>query len=279
MSGENQNPKHHTSDIDSQSNVDQDRPSFAVCLDKTGDSECKYHQELAAIESKLAEVMRKIKHNPVEHLLEEYASLKHQRDSATAIIGVSEYRDFTVGATSINNELTNKMKLLLTKQIDKMPIEEIDWKSYVKAATNFTNAQSYGSKVESVYRRKNNFDKVSPALEKGDALDTERNAYIEIKFTVVANPSYQYDIVQIRPHHSVSEYHVVTYDKDKDLTELYVLSKSDMAQELKLTGYQLAHGTESSKSSLKNPEYAIRFRQGSDIHKRWKRYKRPVNWQ
>lgn len=250
--------------------------SIDVC--KKVKTVCKYHLELSQVVSELDICRKAIINEPSEALLRAYVNLNIRERMLSSIIAVAEYKDLKIGVRNINIDLNNEMKTLLTKQIDKLPIDSIDWTSYVKAATNFTTAQSYGAKVESIYIRKKGYEKVNPSEEKGDVFDAKTNKYIEVKFTVVSHPAYQYDIVQIRQHHKIDAYHIIAFNQDTNQTEFYVLTKAEMSNELSFTGNKLAHGTNSSKSSLVNPEYAIRFKVDSELHKRWKKYSKPVDW-
>lgn len=192
-------------------------------------------------------------------------------------MAISEGDDFTAGVKTINPALDSAMKELLTKRMNSLPIENIEWSKYVKAAVNFTSAQSYGAQIESVYMRKKGYKKVSASEEKGDAFDPKINQHFEIKFTVVSNPYYKYDIVQIRPHHEINGYHIIAFNKDADTTEFYFLTKKQMDEELIKTGGRLAHGSTKNQSDRNYPEYAIRFKRGSEIHKRWQQYLKPFD--
>lgn len=252
--------------------------SIYICKNRQGNESCKYHYQLSEIKNQLDELYTTIIAYPSKEYLNNYVELKKQEDMLGSIIAVAEYQDIKVGIRNINIDLNNQMKILLTKSISKMPIDTIDWTSYVKAAINFTTAQSYGSQVEAVYIRKNNYKKVDPSEERGDAFNVGDKKYIEVKFTVVSFPNYQYDIVQIRPHHDIEEYHIIAFNKDMDTTEFYVLTKKEMNEELKITGSSLAHGTNNNKEALVNPEYAIRFKKDSEIHKRWQKYSKSAHW-
>lgn len=248
------------------------------CKNKSKGLECKYHQELKDIRNKLDLIYDAISSEPSKANLENYVKYNKRKEALESIIAVAEYKDIKVGIKNINVDLNNEMKILLTKKIGKIDIDDIDWTSYVKAAINFTTAQSYGSQIESVYIRKNAYKKVDPSEERGDVLMPESGKYIEVKFTVVSFPTYQYDVVQIRPHHNIEEYHIITFNKDTDKTEFYLLTKEEMNNEIKITGDSLAHGTKKNQSLLVNPEYAIRFRIDSETHKRWQKYLKPVHW-
>lgn len=254
--------------------------SVNTCRLSNKDS-CLYHPELISIEQEISNYKKNMLNGATDNMLEKYIYLRNRQDMLKTLISVSEYHDLRIGTEFINENLNEEMKKLLSKlakEIDKIDISNLDWTSYVKAAVNFTSAQSYGSNIEQVYKRKKGYEKVNPSEEKGDARDKETGKYIEVKFTVLAFPSFQYDVVQIRPHHKIDEYHIIAFNKQLNTTELYVLSKHEMNQEISKTGSSLAHGTNKSKASLVNPEYAIRFKVGSEIHKRWQKFRKPVDW-
>lgn len=251
---------------------------ITVCLSKNGINNCRYHSQLYKIERELEEAFERVKIDPSKEALDRYAQIFSHKEKIVDLITVSEYGNFNVGLKYVNADLNDSMKKILTKDIDSISIDDIEWTSYVKAAINFTSPQSYGAKCEGIYRRKKGYEKVNPSDEKGDAFSPVSKKHFEIKFTVVSYPSYQYDIVQIRPHHKVNDYHIIAFNKDDDTTEFYILSKKQMEEELIKTGRKLAHGSLKNQSDRTYPEYSIRFKRGSEIHKRWKKYLKPVDW-
>lgn len=238
---------------------------------------CSYHKELSIVDKEIDIVKNAILQQPNEENLTQYVELINKKRKLTKLVEVTEHNSFSLAIQDIDTVLSNEIKYLLTKKIDKIPIEKINWTEYVKAAITFTSSQSYGGKIEGVYRRKNKYTKVPASEARGDALTLD-NKYIEIKFSVMSYPFYQIDIVQIRPHHNIDAYHIIAFDATTNETIFYVLPKAEMTQELQLTGYQLAHGTTNSKNSISNPEYSIRFKKDSDIYERWEKYRKPAIW-
>tara|TARA_B100001146_G_C16041784_1_gene373921 strand:+ start:37 stop:252 length:216 start_codon:yes stop_codon:yes gene_type:complete len=70
---------------------------------------------------------------------------------------------------------------------------------------------------------------------------------------------------------------VLAFNKTTEITELYVLSKPEMEQEVKLSG-RLAHGVSQNQKQYSHPEYAVRFKENSPEHQRWQQYRKPVTW-
>lgn len=184
---------------------------------------------------------------------------------------------FSSVASGVNPAFNREVKDLL-KRLGKQKNGNYRWNDFVKASVYFTSAQSYGTTIESLYLKKTGLEKVKASEERGDGYDRTRGVNIEVKFTVISYPDNRMNLVQIRPHHNIQEYHVLTYDKEKEVTELYILTKEEMAEELLLTGEGLAHGTAKNKQAYSHPEYAIRFQVGSTTHNRWQKYKKQVFW-
>ncbi len=255
-----------------------DTSKFIECNTKGGIDYCHNHQNYLKLQNNISILISQILSQPSQQQLDLYVDLVEKRDKVLAVIGVSEYDDLTIATENIDSSLIDEMKLLLTKRIDKQPIDNIDWTAYVKAAIAFTNPQSYGSKIETMYLRKIGYEKVKSNDEQGDARDPNTNKYFEFKFSVMSYPKYQIDLVQIRPHHILDEYHIVAFNTSVEITEFYILSKEDMEKELEITGAKLAHGTNKSKEKLSHPEYAIRLKKNSKDYQRWQQYRKPVNW-
>jgi len=248
------------------------------CRSAGGAANCKYHSELYKIEKQLNECYARVQENPSKENLDEYVELSASKNNLIDLVAISEHNDFTAGLKTINPDFDNEMKTVLTEKMNSLPIEDISWTEYLQAAVNFTSAQSYGAQVEAVYRRKKGYEKVLASEEKGDAFDPVSNKNLEIKFTVLSRPYYKYDIVQIRPHHDIDSYHIIAFSKDDNVTEFYVLTKKQMTEELIKTGKKLAHGSLKNNSNRTYPEYSIRFKRGSETHKRWQKYLKPVDW-
>lgn len=254
-------------------------PKYLICKAKGGIENCSRHKELFLLQNEIKTLTNSILIAATQDKLDFYVELKDKQGKLDSIIGVAEYNDLNVSSVANDNELIKEMKNLISKRIDRIPLASVNWTDYVKAAVTFTSAQSYGSKVESMYIKKRGFSKVQPSEERGDAYDDKTSKHMEIKFTAVSSPDYRANIVQIRPHHDLDEYHILIFNKDTNQTQLYVLSKHEIAEEIKLTGSQLAHGTKSNHdASNKRTEYAIRFNEKSDTHKRWQKYRQAITW-
>lgn len=261
-------------DFSDDENTAQENP-YSVCLKKTS---CQEHVLLRVLRNKLLNTERKITQEKISlEELHEYGRLNKQYQTVLSLIKLSEYEK--IDSIPYSNEALNRaVKQILSKPLTPEFVNKTQWSDYVKAAVSFIPPQSYGAKIESFYAAKKNYTKVNASLEKGGLYDKNNDEYIELKFSVLSFPKYQIDLVQIRPHHDLNKYHILTYNKDTSLTELYILTKKQMEIELQLTGNKLAHGTEKSKNTLNHPEYAIRFRYGSNTYKRWEAYKQNMNW-
>ncbi len=248
----------------------------SVCKAKNPET-CRYHMSLSQVDEQINALTQQMAVKLTPELLEKFHELRTKKDELTQAIEISESDSFAAVADGINPVLGKEVKALL-KRLGKRVNGDYEWNDFVKAAVHYTAAQSYGTTVESLYLKKTGLEKVKASDERGDAYDRKRDVNIEIKFTVMSYPDYRMNIVQIRPHHNIQEYHIITYNKETEATELYVLSKDEMAEELVLTGEGLAHGTTKTKDAYSHPEHAIRFSMGSDIHTRWQKYKKPVTW-
>lgn len=187
---------------------------YNKCKAKGGIENCRKHRRLAEIQTQIDSLTKEIISTPDQEKLNKYFELRELANKLQSYIKVAEYNDLTIADKAVDSELSALMKDLVSKRVDKLKIEDIDWNSYVKAAILFTSAQSYGTKIERLYCRKRGYLKVNSGEEKGDAYDPENDKHIEIKFTSLSNPLYQADIVQIRPHHALDSYHIIVFNKD-----------------------------------------------------------------
>lgn len=239
---------------------------------------CGRHQELEDVQDRILQHYAQFTPGDITSL-DELVSLRQRELKLAALIRVSEENDLSGISKLIDLELAGEVRTLLSKHVDKLDIQNIDWTEYVTAAVTYSSAQSYGSRVEALYGRKNGYKKVSSSDQKGDLFNPVTQKYIEVKFSVLSKPANQINIVQIRPHHQgLDEYHIITFEKETLTTVLYSLDKQQMNDELQLTGHSLAHGTKSTQNSLSHPEYAIRFKKDSPVYNRWQKYVTPHIW-
>ena len=234
-------------------------------------SACSYHSKR---EELVAAVARSMK-------AEDYDSYFLHRKELEALdftIMVEENGDFTALESRFGQTLTDnrKQSAAIAHQLRKIhrtgDYSRTTWTMFSKLAVQHLAAQSYGATLEKMYLTKLGLTKVSSSAERGDFVNPATNHYSEFKVTAADELTGRaVNVVQIRPHHDIHDYHIVIVDKNTGDSELFVLTKEQMKQEVLLTGSSLAHGSKKTNTYL-NKEYAIRFQAvaGDVVYDRWK---------
>lgn len=154
--------------------------------------------------------------------------------------------------------------ILDNKNIVKSNVEvyqkNADWETF-QLAMRILNPQSYGLQFEIRIRNAYGWTKNKAKERNGDVsymLDGVKiNSEIKVSLTTDVNKNI--NIVQIRNSHSMDYYDIFVIHQDSSV-ERFRLSKEQMNEELKLTGFNLAHGTRVGKDGdNENAEYRIDF--------------------
>lgn len=241
---------------------------------------CRYHSREATIRKEMNII---ITGNTGEY--EKYARLSNELASITldivlaeetnpnkAINGIKKLAPLAMPSEKLKSAIAQKIKdINQSKNFDK-----VNWGDYVEVAVGYQNPQSYGATIEKLWRLKGKYEDVSASEGRGDFRNPTTGEYTEFKFSAFsrtyATPTI--NLVQIRPHHTNDNYHIVVYDKEKQESHFFVLTKEQMAEEL-IEHSSRAHGRVTDKPTSKT-EYAIRFRHGDARWDKWvKNYGRP----
>lgn len=153
--------------------------------------------------------------------------------------------------------------------------KEADWGTF-ELAMLMLNPQSYGAQFERRIREAYGWTKNFAKDRNGDAnyfLDSKK-VNTEVKVSVVLDEEDRIHIVQIRPSHGMDYYDIFIIFNGGS-PEHYRISKEQMAEELVLTGNNLAHGTiGNSDNDYEHAEYRIDFyvKENDETYKRWQKY-------
>lgn len=137
--------------------------------------------------------------------------------------------------------------------------------------------QSKSPLIEDFLSRRNNLEKVSPSIEKGD-FKTPEGKYIELKVSF-SNKEDNLNIRQIRLYQDIDEYWCFYFDDKGNLkknSKLFILSKEQMSNEVNKIG-SFTHGTKRANSENKNNEYSITIPM-KKYHYWNKEYKKDIIW-
>jgi hypothetical protein len=127
--------------------------------------------------------------------------------------------------------------------------------------------QSYGSRLETYLMNFYGWERVAPALNRGD-VQVEDGRYIEIKVSVVDSYT-KVNFVQLRPHQDIDGYRLFVIDAETTVYR-FDLTKEQMDHEIKLVGTN-SHGTSDVAAANVKKEPSIRFKwsEKTEAYRRW----------
>lgn len=141
---------------------------------------------------------------------------------------------------------------------------------FVLCAAAVLTPQSYGAQIQNRYKRKNNYQGVQHAEDRGDLI--KRDEYNEYKVSLITHSNVNLNVVQVRLWQKLDWYIVHCYDV-RDINNIifyeFKLSKSQMEHEIELLG-QSAHLTKEAAADNTNVEYRLSIPVGGEVFNRWK---------
>ena len=231
---------------------------------------CRNHGQVASLRKLMDEA-------EADQNFDAYFQARKDFESTTELILLDEMQDYAqyeeLFATELEDAETRKN--LISQQLmsmnDKANYEGMNWKQFAKWAVQVRTPQSYGAMLEKRYIHELGLTKIESAEGRGDFKHPRTGKYTEFKVSV-AKPLTKHAVhfVQIRPHHEVDNYHMVIVNRDTGKSELFVIPKEKMTEELASHG-RLAHGRNVDEAHDKN-EFAIRFSalKTDEVYKHWK---------
>jgi len=149
-----------------------------------------------------------------------------------------------------------------------------DWEAFMSKMMLLT-PQSQGARIQNYIIKTKGWKKIPSSLDRGDAIN-EYGEYVEIKTSIITSSNPYVNIVQIRLWQKIDGYYIFVIDATNNYEAIqFILSKSDMINEVKLTGI-FSHGTLNANKLNVNREHSIHFMWDDEyeVCERWlKKYK------
>jgi hypothetical protein len=157
------------------------------------------------------------------------------------------------------NTLVAKSLLTLSNLSRKgvTALSEINYPADFFNAIAFLSSQAKAPLIEDYIKHKLNLNSVPSSINRGDGYHGSSNKYYEIKAST-NNQANTLNLVQIRAWQDV-DYYLAVFINENNLQKSYVflLTKSQLKQELKYMNASASHGTTTSNSKNENVEYSL----------------------
>lgn len=170
------------------------------------------------------------------------------------------------------NKLLNTKNQWIKKLKNKNYGMDNDLEYFIKNISLLT-AQSASVRIENRVSKDFELKKISPSIDLGDFIDYKGN-YYEFKASILNETNDCLNIVQIRLWQEIQYYLLIAFDI-RDLNNfrsyMFILTKQQMIEEMKLVKACAAHGTKKANEFNLNTElrYSLKINQNSDVYKRW----------
>jgi len=149
-----------------------------------------------------------------------------------------------------------------------------DWYTFMSKMMLLT-PQSQGIRIQNYIIKKKGWRKIPSSMDRGDVIN-KSGEYFEIKTSIITSSNPYVNIVQIRLWQKIDGYYIFVIDATNNYETIqFILSKSDMINEVKLIGGS-AHGTYNANKLNTNKEQAMHFMWDYEdrVCERWlKKYK------